>query len=335
MSLLHWQTEFLRDYPAVAGQKTLLVTPVQAGRTVTAARAVRSMMDGRQSDLVLILSASRSLHAQWVAIARDAGMDIESSVHSYQGSEKQGFCESRQAFRSEGVWNYVRRLGRGYRLFFIRDDDPQERSNVDALIDESLNANRAHRALFLSSSRLPHARFDTQFEVDSELKLSRSIVDLPSQSPLIDRSSVLEAIRRLADGISRFEELSWRQFERVVALLFEDDGYRILEMKGTNDGGVDISAIRQLDRTQQLRLVVQVKRWNRKYKVRVHVVRELVGSMLLHGADKGVIVTSSYLSRGALALVGNPKIALEKVDRDDLRHWIRRTAHRRADWRPH
>lgn len=62
-----------------------------------------------------------------------------------------------------------------------------------------------------------------------------------------------------------------------------------------------------------------------KNKVGISVIRELADTRQEFGASKGIIVTSTYLTRGALERVERDKYILGKVDRKDLDLWIKKT----------
>ena len=84
--------------------------------------------------------------------------------------------------------------------------------------------------------------------------------------------------RRLMDGqasIDRIRDLSWHDFERLVAEAYRRQGYRVTERgDSAADGGIDIE-LRAKDKT----LVVQCKRWKTR-TVGVELVRELYGAMV-------------------------------------------------------
>lgn len=88
-------------------------------------------------------------------------------------------------------------------------------------------------------------------------------------------------------GRNALEQLSWREFEGVVAETFRARGFTVTERGGVApDGGVDI----------ELRLgsdlyLVQCKQWKTS-KVGVAVVRELYGVMAAEGAVGGFVVAS-------------------------------------------
>jgi restriction system protein len=69
----------------------------------------------------------------------------------------------------------------------------------------------------------------------------------------------------------------------------------------------------------------QAKKKEAKNKVGLSVIRELADTRSEFKASKGIIVTSTYLTKDALARIQRDKYILGKVDRDDLNEWIERT----------
>jgi restriction system protein len=88
---------------------------------------------------------------------------------------------------------------------------------------------------------------------------------------------------------SMLNNLDWYQFEKLVALLYEQAGYRVDHKGGAEaDGGVDLVVWRAEDDFS----VVQCKHW-RKSKVGVSALRELRGSMNDMNTEQGVFVALS------------------------------------------
>ena len=95
-------------------------------------------------------------------------------------------------------------------------------------------------------------------------------------------------------------------------------------MRGTKDGGVDVVAVKDLEAVGSFKTLWQAKKKGLNNRVGLSVIRELADTRNEMKASKGIIVTSTYLTRGALARVQRDKYILGKVDRDDLNGWIRR-----------
>jgi hypothetical protein len=86
--------------------------------------------------------------------------------------------------------------------------------------------------------------------------------------------------------IEKLRASDWYQFEKVVGLVYQSQGYRVSRRGGAKpDGGIDL-----IIEQDGVRAAVQCKRW-KKWKVDVPKVRELFGAMTHEGLPRGVIVT--------------------------------------------
>jgi restriction system protein len=100
-------------------------------------------------------------------------------------------------------------------------------------------------------------------------------------------------------------------FERVVASVYEDCGYKSRVTGRSGDEGIDII----LDGPDNSLIGVQVKRY--KGAIQVEQLRSLTGSLFLQGITRGIFVTTSGFTRGADDVVQKSAlrgIAVELVD---------------------
>jgi hypothetical protein len=136
-------------------------------------------------------------------------------------------------------------------------------------------------------------------------------------------SPSLELILALQRGTTDFYDIGWRAFEELVAELLHAHGWDVQLQAGRNDGGADVIA-RKLDpQIGPLLTIWQAKKLSMGKKVGISTIRELADTRSQFGASKGIVVTSSYLTRGALNRVVRDCYMLGKIDRDDLWAWIR------------
>lgn len=117
-------------------------------------------------------------------------------------------------------------------------------------------------------------------------------------------------------GAESLRELSWLEFERLLAEAFRREGYTVEPGGGSApDGGVDLRLFREG------RLVlVQCKHW-KVWKVGVKIVRELRGVVSSEGADGGIVVTSGKFTAEAVDFARTSGIRL--VDGEELLLLIR------------
>jgi superfamily II DNA or RNA helicase len=94
-------------------------------------------------------------------------------------------------------------------------------------------------------------------------------------------------------GERKLEAMTGREFEELVAGLFQGMGYAISLTRASKDGGVDIYARKQTDATQE-NIIIQCKQYPSR-AVGVQEARALNG-LLSEQFTQGVLVTSGYFS---------------------------------------
>jgi len=119
-----------------------------------------------------------------------------------------------------------------------------------------------------------------------------SLVFSRTRRKLVDRQTSLETL----------SDMTWKQFEWLVAEAFRREGYRVdFSVDAGPDGGIDLVLHRD-GRTS----LVQCKQW-RTYSVGVPVIREMFGLMVAEDADEVIIVTSGQFTNDAKAFAeGKP-----------------------------
>lgn len=161
--------------------------------------------------------------------------------------------------------------------------------------------------------------------VDLSKQYTLSDLALPETRLAIARlSPSFSFFQKLFDGGIPLEALNWREFEELVADLLLKDGYKVDLGPGRSDGGKDIIAVKELGGVGPFMSVWQAKKLKPGNKVGISVIRELADTRNEHKASKGMVVTTTYLTRGALARVQQDQYILGKIDRDDLMQWIQK-----------
>ncbi len=156
-------------------------------------------------------------------------------------------------------------------------------------------------------------------------RFNRQALEEPNTYQRIVRyAPSVRLLQRIREDRISLDSLDWRDFEKLVAELLEEQGYDVELMRGTKDGGTDIVAVTNLEGIGPIKSVWQAKCYKPGNKVGINVVRELADVRQEHKASKGIIVTTSYLTRGALDRIRRDTYQLSKVDRDELDKWIER-----------
>ncbi len=127
-------------------------------------------------------------------------------------------------------------------------------------------------------------------------QVSRHAGELQAVKPIVDFNMVDRRFVEQSDVISNLEsrpnlmDLNPYEFENLVANLFNRMGLETKQTRSHRDGGVDAVAF---DKRPVLggKVVIQAKRY--KNTVGVAAVRDLYGTMLNEGANKGILVATS------------------------------------------
>jgi hypothetical protein len=139
---------------------------------------------------------------------------------------------------------------------------------------------------------------------------------------ITDIASVNRALlRSVADEPERLYQLAPRQFEEVVASLLERQGYEVTLTPVSKDGGIDIYVASKTTLGSFL-FLVQCKRHAPKNPVGVAIVRELYGVVQQERANAGILVTTSFFTRGAKAFQQRSAHQLSLMDYGALRGWL-------------
>jgi len=106
---------------------------------------------------------------------------------------------------------------------------------------------------------------------------------------------LVEPVAALVDRMSEtywerhhLYQFEWEEFERLVALVFESNGYETRATQATRDGGVDIWAQQRGDR-----VAIEVKQFDTGNLVGRPVLQKLASHIATGDADQVIVVTSS------------------------------------------
>ena len=139
------------------------------------------------------------------------------------------------------------------------------------------------------------------------------------------RQVILPTWRRICLEISRdhtnLHRIPPREFEHLVALMFEDEGCEVQLTAQTRDGGFDIIALRKTGLVST-KLLIEAKRYAPWRKVSVGEIRSFYGVRQHNSASQLVLATTSCVSHDA-------KVEFEKVipyeldfiERDRILDW--------------
>lgn len=138
----------------------------------------------------------------------------------------------------------------------------------------------------------------------------------------IELANVNEAlVRYLTAHPDSLHRLAPYDFEGLVAEIFRDLGYDVVQTPRSRDGGFDIRAVRK-DSVGTLLYLVECKRHARDYPVGVEVVRRLYGVTAAERATCGVLATTSTFTRPAQEYAKKVEYRVSLRDYNDLMQWL-------------
>ena len=112
-------------------------------------------------------------------------------------------------------------------------------------------------------------------------------------------------------------------FEYMVAELLRAQQFEVEMTKQTRDGGYDLIAVKNVGNFP-VRFLVECKRNAKSRKVGVDIIRGFRDVIKTQGANKGIIVTSSYFSADANKERQQTPYLLEFKDHDHVIEWVNR-----------
>ena len=134
----------------------------------------------------------------------------------------------------------------------------------------------------------------------------------------------------VADGILEGENiaaLDWEDFEHLVRELFESEfesrGVEVKVTQASRDGGVD-AVVFDPDPITGGKIILQAKRYTNT--VGVSAVRDLYGTVVNEGANKGILITTSNYGPDAYKFAKGKPITL--LDGSNLLHMMEKHGHK-------
>ncbi len=144
-----------------------------------------------------------------------------------------------------------------------------------------------------------------------ELKTEIVRIEKKDASQRFERSLLGDIEEKLPPNI---DTLSGHEFEVFVSSLFQKMGFVVEHTKLSGDQGADVVLSRLGEKT-----VIQVKRSSSR--VGNKAVQQVLGSISLYKAEKGMVVSNNFYTRSAVSLATANRIEL--VDRDQLLQLIK------------
>lgn len=191
----------------------------------------------------------------------------------------------------------------------------------------SLNAQRAEFLAINLASVDPKACFKTLKGVGSS-KLHSLAAVAPIMQIRREDGRFISAyeVANTLDESSNLAAMDWEDFEHLIREVFEKEfsshGGEVKVTQASRDGGVDAIAF-DPDPIRGGKIVIQAKRYTNT--VGVAAVRDLYGTVMNEGANKGILVTTSDYGPDAYAFASGKPLTL--LNGSNLLHMLERHGH--------
>lgn len=139
---------------------------------------------------------------------------------------------------------------------------------------------------------------------------------------IVEICDVNEELKKyLAKHPEYLYSLSPRRFEELIANILNDFGFEVQLTNITRDGGKDIIAY---IRNEVCRLLtyIECKKYSPERKVGVEIVRSVYGVQTMHRANKSMIVTTSFFTKGAKEEVRKIQPQMDLKDFESIKKWL-------------
>jgi restriction system protein len=210
---------------------------------------------------------------------------------------------------------------------WVRSIDPRTGTEVDACI-MSVQATRAEFLQINLSQVDPKACFKALKGVGSS-----KLHSLTPVAPIVQirrddgRFIPGREVANTLDDSMNLAVMDWEDFEHLIREVFEKEfaagGAEVRVTQASRDGGVD-AVIFDPDPIRGGKIIVQAKRYTNT--VGVAAVRDLYGTVMNEGANKGILVTTSDYGPDAYTFANGKPITL--LSGANLLHMLERHGHK-------
>lgn len=130
-------------------------------------------------------------------------------------------------------------------------------------------------------------------ELNRRLSLSTPVV-----KKMTHYNDYKESIMRAIEDKEFLDSINYVDFENIIYEYLKAQNIAAVYQGQARNASYDFQI-------PKFNCVVEVKKYNRNGKISLSVVRELIGTMVEYGAERGIIISSTEFSRSAINFVQN------------------------------
>ncbi len=120
--------------------------------------------------------------------------------------------------------------------------------------------------------------------------------------------------------------LHWRDYERLLAEIFKNQGFDVKLGPGSNDGGIDITLI-QRNPIGDIMTIVQAKKYAPRNKVDLTAIQALYGAQVADQVPNALFVTTSSYAPAAKRFAARGNVAMQLATSTEVSNWCRMASH--------
>lgn len=158
----------------------------------------------------------------------------------------------------------------------------------------------------------------TGCEVEYTPEIDYYDFDIPEEYEEYIADDVIRLIEQIKIDPSSITD---REFEELVAKVFNRNGYNVELTPAIKDGGKDVIATKNVNGIP-ICLYIECKRYDINNPVGVSIVRSAAGVRDHDRVNKAIIVTTSRFTRGAFSFANEDKHMIQLMDLNDLLNMI-------------
>jgi hypothetical protein len=132
-------------------------------------------------------------------------------------------------------------------------------------------------------------------------------------------SELIEYFSKNPDDLYKLDP---RKFEKLLDYIFRNQGFITELGPGSGDGGVDLRLI-QKDSVGQILTLVQAKRYQKKYPIKLEAVQALSAIVEHEKANRGLFVTTSRYLPGVEKWVSEQPTRIILANSEDVANWCK------------
>lgn len=185
--------------------------------------------------------------------------------------------------------------------------------------------------LLITGANLSTGFAEPKILLDKELYSLDEQTDiyLPDEKPILTNLSL--GVSDLMAAISAWPELLYRisprQFEEIIAEVFDKHDFDVELTPRTRDGGRDIVAIHSTLGVKT-KYIIECKRYAKTNPISIGLVRQLYGVQTHKGANKSILATTSRFTSPAkefASAINTTQWAMDLKAYEDIVEWVRQT----------